>query len=266
MLEHRPVGVGLALDDVGPEGVIRHAFSGAERVHHERQRPRTADEVARERRHVRQAALVRQRFRVRTGQRERTALNRCRSIVDGQDARDCLLFQPLAHHALRATRALRECRRGRRSALRERSIEAEPIADVDVRRFAGGQRQPEDLVDECVALRLIRRLVRVDCRHGLLLARGAIRALVRVRFCPTKVPARPVSWTGATGRRQTVRLRLYTRSTHAQSRPAPGAYRGLPNLLKERTPDGGNRDDRAWIHPLQRGVPAPRTGEARADG
>ena len=133
-----------------------------------------AHEETPDRRQVREALLVLDDFRSRRRQRVPTGVGGCSRVVDLQQRRRRLLFEPFARVPLVDAGGRGEVGAGARAALGEHVVQPQAVAEMDGDQLEGSDTPHEEALDERFDLLLDRVLV--DGRtHGVLPFDGSDR-------------------------------------------------------------------------------------------
>jgi hypothetical protein len=94
--KHRAIDAGLPLPQIGTISGVRHATASAIRLQKRIKRTNGAGHEPRQRGEIVQAILIDQHFPVRSGKTEPALSRFGLLVIDLEDARHCLLFEPLA--------------------------------------------------------------------------------------------------------------------------------------------------------------------------
>jgi hypothetical protein len=126
------------------------AAAGPVGIHQRRELLRRRDEHARVRRQVRRRVAVDQHRRVLLGKHVLAFVAGRRGVVDIEEPRDGLLFQPLPRVPFRDARVLRQLRRRRPAA--ELRVQPQPVAQVDVHQLGGSDQGSQESLQQRVRL------------------------------------------------------------------------------------------------------------------
>ena len=141
-----------------------------------------ADDEPSERPHEVEAQLVEQRLVVAGGEAEASFLRVRLGVVDLEDAGRGLLLEPLARIALVNAGGVREAARRERPRVGQRTVEAQPVAEIDPVEVHRAEGRLEEATHERVSVVLLRRRSRAVLRHPCGDVRGCGRRCGRVEL------------------------------------------------------------------------------------
>ena len=147
----RPREGSLALVRVRPIRLVGDADPLAVGLDDLVDRPRQPDQHPAERRRVVEAVRVEERLIVACGERKAPLVRLVRVRLEVEDAARSLLLQPFAGVPMVNARSLGELGRCQRSGVGQRSVQTQPVADVDAEQIERLDRAGEELAYERVS-------------------------------------------------------------------------------------------------------------------